>query len=341
MPLATIVVPAYNVADTIGVTLASLLGQTEADFEIVVVDDGSTDRTVQVVRSFDDARIRLVAQANRGLAGARNTGIAEARGAFIGFCDSDDLWRPEKLAAHLAHLQANPQVGVSFSGSELIDEAGGSLNLFQSPRLAAIDAAHVFKRNPIGNGSAPVFRRAALDAIAWRPATETARDWWFDETFRQSEDIECWLRLALTTDWQIAGVPGALTLYRINQGGLSANTDRQFAAWERIVGKLAPLDPAFFARHAPAARAYQLRYLARRAVSDRDGGRARALAYRSLVSSRVPLLEEPAKTLTTCAAAAVLAIFGAAGFARLEAALRPRPDATGVEAPANAHTEGA
>lgn len=330
MPLATIVVPAYNVAATIGDTLRSLLAQTATDFEIVVVDDGSSDDTVAVVRSFDDPRIRLVQQANRGLAGARNTGIAEARGQFVGFCDSDDLWLPGKLAAHIAHLRAKPGVGISYSGSELIDERGRSIGIFQSPRLRSVDAAHVFKRNPIGNGSAPVIRREALADLSWRPSTETERDWVFDETFRQSEDIECWLRLMLTTGWQIEGVPGALTQYRVNQGGLSANTERQFAAWQHMVDTLTPHNPTFFARQTPAARAYQLRYLARRAVSDRDGARALELVRLSLASSARPLVEEPAKTLTTGAAALVLALIGKSGFARLEALLRRTPRTEGA-----------
>ena len=317
MPRATIVVPAYNVAATLGDTLASLCAQTFRDLEIVVIDDGSTDRSVAVARSLGDPRIRVVQQPNRGLAGARNSGIAHARGDFIGFCDADDLWRPEKLEAHVRHLVANPTVGVSFSGSEMIDEAGRSTGLAQRPRLRGITAAHVFRRNPIGNGSAVVLRRAALDAIAWRPEGETLRDWWFDERFRQSEDIECWLRIALTTDWEIEGVPGLLTRYRIAGGGLSAGIARQYASWERLVEKLAPLAPEFFARHTPAARAYQLRYLARRSVSSGDGPEALRLARASLGASLRPLAEEPLKTVTTLAAAAVLARVGPGPVAAL------------------------
>ncbi|SLN10154.1 putative glycosyltransferase EpsJ [Roseivivax jejudonensis] len=310
MPKTSIIVPAYNVADTIAETLDSLRAQTFTDFEIIVVDDGSTDRTVAIARSLGDPRIRIVQQPNRGLAGARNSGIAAARGEYIGFCDADDLWRPAKLAAHVTHLDANPGVGLSFSGSEMIDERGRPTGLSQRPRLTGITAAHVFCRNPVGNGSAPVLRRAALDDLAWRPAGETHRDWWFDETFRQSEDIECWLRFALMTDWQIEGVPGLLTRYRIVAGGLSAATVRQFAAWERMVDKLSPCAPEFMARHAPAARAYQLRYLARRAVVSGNGPEALARIRAALSASFRPLWEEPAKTITTLAAAVALTACG-------------------------------
>lgn len=310
MPIASIIVPAYNAAGTLLETLRALSAQTFRDFEIIVVDDGSQDQTAAIAKAHGDPRLRIVRQINRGLAGARNTGIAHTRGMFIGFCDADDLWMPDKLAIHIAHLEANPQVGLSYSGSALIDAQSRQMGLYQRPRLRTISAQHVFKRNPIGNGSAPVLRRATLNAIAWRPAHEQSRDWWFDEGFRQSEDIECWMRVALSTDWQIEGVPGSLTLYRINDAGLSANTAAQFASWERMVAKLTPLNPAFFAAHTPAARAYQLRYLSRRAISARDGTAAWRLTRQFMRCSIRPLIEEPFKTLVTLGAATALGALG-------------------------------
>ena len=311
MPYVSIVVPAYNVACTLPETLRALLAQSFVDFEILVIDDGSTDETANVVRGFQsDDRVRLICQRNRGLAGARNSGIAAARGGLIGFCDADDTWEPEKLNTHVRHLHANPDVGVSYSGSALMDEESIQLGRYQSPRLLAVRPEHIFKRNPIGNGSAPVMRRAVFDAIAYRPAFEAERDWYFDETFRQSEDIECWLRIALTTAWCFEGVEGHLTNYRINASGLSANTDRQLASWENMVTKLRPINPTFFDTHEAAARSYQYRYLARRAVSDLDGARAWDHVLLSLQQSHRPVLEEPMKTVQTVVAAAALKVVG-------------------------------
>ncbi|MCP1199066.1 glycosyltransferase family A protein [Notoacmeibacter sp. MSK16QG-6] len=310
-PTASIVVPAYNVEATVAETLSSLLAQTFTDLEIVVVDDGSSDRTVQIVEGFSDPRIRLVSQRNRGLAGAHNTGIHEARGDFVGFCDADDLWLPEKLERHIDHLRARPDVGISFSGSRMIDEKGRPLGIDQKPKLQNLTAADIFKRNPIGNGSTPVIRRAALDGFAYRPAYETERDWWFDENFRQSDDIEGWLRFALTQDWTIEGIPGLLTLYRIHTGALSANVGRQFETWKRMRDKIGHIAPALVEKQGAAATAYQLRYLCRRAVSMRDGDLAWDFCRRFVAASRRPLLEEPIKTAVTIGAAFTLKLLGA------------------------------
>ena len=311
MTLTSIVVPAFNVAKTLLKTLDSLLAQTFTDFEVIVVDDGSTDATPALLKEYEGIlSFKVITQRNRGLAGARNTGIAAARGLYIGFCDADDLWVPEKLANHVAHLESAPHIGVSYSGSALIDDDGASLGIAQNPSLKNITAANIFKRNPIGNGSAPVIRKAVFDAIAYRPASEQTRDWYFDETFRQSEDIECWLRIALTTGWQFQGIKGNLTQYRINEGGLSAATDLQLVAWERMVAKLSQIAPEFFAQNTKTARAYQLRYLARRAINDKNTGSAVDFLTQSLAQSWQPLWEEPRKSITTIAATLVLRLAG-------------------------------
>jgi len=310
-PLASIVVPAYNAAATIAETLESLLAQTFFDFELIVVDDGSTDATAAVVARFGDHRIRLIRQTNRGLAGAHNTGIAYARGRYIGFCDADDLWVPEKLERHIAHLDANPDVGISFAGSQMIDRQGRQLAVRQSPKLRNITPADVFTRNPIGNGSAAVIRREALDGFAYRSDADSDRDWWFDETFRQSDDIEGWMRFALTQDWRIEGIEGHLTLYRVHVGGLSANVEAQLETWLRMRDKMAEIAPEIVARHGRAATAYQLRYLARRCISLRDGSNALKLTLRSMRASWRPFVEEPVKSMVTLGVALLMAATGA------------------------------
>ncbi len=317
-PHVSVIVPAYNVAATIKETLHSIINQTFEDIEIIVVDDGATDETPQILKTFKDSRMRVVRQVNRGLAGARNTGIQLAMGKYIAFCDSDDVWEPEKLELHVIHLNSDSNLGLSFCGSSLIDEHGRFFKTSQRPKLKNISAADIFKRNPIGNGSVAVFRRSALDVIAYRPAGERKRDWWFDETLRQSEDIDAWMRFALASDWKIEGIPGLLTRYRIQAGGLSAKLEKQFETWSRMRDKVEQIAPRFAAINAPAAEAYQLRYLARRAFMMGDGATAAKLVRKALRTSLKPLREEPGKTLATWIASEALNLL------RLSPALKSR-----------------
>lgn len=305
-PLVTVVIPLYNAAATVAASLESVLGQTYSHLEIIVVDDGSTDDGVEICRRYADPRLRIVHQANRGLAGARNTGIRHSHGAILAFLDSDDLWRPQKIARHVDHLQRHRDVGVSFSRSALIDQEGRPLGLLQTPRLVGITPALVLCRNPISNGSCVVIRREVLDAIRFRADLYgMPEDYWFDDAFRQSEDIECWLRIAAQTDHGIEGIPDDLTLYRVNSGGLSANLEKQYASWCRVLEKAAGYAPELIRRHGRRARAYQLRYLARRAIRERQPRLGLHLVVRAVRTNPGILIEEPARTLITLMAAAV------------------------------------
>lgn len=308
-PLVSVVIPVYNSEATVLDSVRSVLAQTHDDLEVLIVDDGSPDGSIDLCRRLEDPRLRFVVQENRGLAGARNAGIRAARGAFVGFLDSDDLWAPTKVERHLAHFARCPQVGVSFSCSSFIDERGEPMGIFQLARLTDITPEYLFCRNPIGNGSAVVLRREVLDAIAYpsdlHGAVET---FWFDETFRQSEDVECWIRIALTTAWRFEGLPDVLTLYRVNSGGLSANVMKQYESWQRVLAKVAGYDPAFVERWGNRARSYQLRYLSRRATQLRSPGLAISLINRALALHWRLLIEEPFRTLITLLAAYLLVI---------------------------------
>ncbi len=318
MPLSvSVIMPVYHVEAYVAEAIRSVLDQTFGDFELLIIDDGGTDRSVEICKCFDDPRLQLIHQANRGLAGARNTGIAAAKGRYIAFLDSDDRWLPEKLALHVIHLDNNPDIGVSFSPSRFIDLNGQPMRLTQTPKLDGITPAEIFCRNPVGNGSAPVIRRAALDAVAFPHPLEPERICYFDESLRQSEDIEMWLRLALVGDVGFGGIPPALTEYRVGGGGLSSQVVRQYQSWESVVARLSAYAPAFTLKYVKRARAYQLRYLARRAVQLGDYGMALALLREGLASSLHPLTQEPAKTLVTLGAALTGRVLGTERFAKL------------------------
>ncbi len=304
-PIVSVVMPVYNTAKYVESAVASVLAQTFEDFELLIIDDAGQDNSIELCRAFDDPRIRIISQANRGLAGARNTGIRKARGQFIALLDSDDLWEAKKLEKHVDHLWRSPQVGISYAASSMIDDDGNFLRIVQRPKLTNVTPRDVFLRNPVGNGSAPVIRKAVFDDIAFVNVARNELDY-FDESFRQSEDIECWCRMALMTHWRFEGIAGAHTRYRINEGGLSANVVKQFETWSRVKARVTELNPEFAAKWGRYAEAYQKRYLARRCFRMGEGSLAWSLMKEALQTCPRILLEEPAKTLTTLAAVFVL-----------------------------------
>lgn len=319
MTAVSVIMPVYNVEKYLAQAIRSVLDQTFTDFELLIVDDGSTDGSPAVYSSFTDPRIRVIVQRNRGLAGARNTGIRNAKSPYIAFIDSDDLWRPEKLARHVAHLNTNLDVGVSYSASEFIDEHGESMNMFMAPRLDGFDAGYILCRNPIGNGSTPVIRAEVFRDIAYvYEGRDPNEPWYFDETFRCAEDIECWMRIAALTTWRMQGLAEPLTLYRIVRGTLSANTEKMFEHWSMMLSRVAVYAPALVAEHGDKARAYQLRYLARRAVQDGEKKRAASYLVRALKLYPRMIAEEPRRTVITMGAVAVFSVMPRQAFGMLQ-----------------------
>ncbi|MBR9825708.1 MAG: glycosyltransferase [Alphaproteobacteria bacterium] len=324
MPAISVVMPVYNVERFVRAAIDSVLNQSFEDFELLIIDDGGTDRSIDICREYVDPRVRIISQKNRGLAGARNTGIRYARADIIAFLDSDDLWHLDKLARHLDHLHNNPDIGVSFSGAHLIDDDGHDLGIDQTPKLRNIEPQDIFLRNPVSNGSTPVIRRQVFTEIARPSPDHPGEDVWFDESLRQSEDIDCWLQIALSTSWKFEGIPGPLTLYRVNAGGLSANVVKQFESWLYVRDKVRDLAPDFAHRWEATAEAFQLRYLARRAVRMRDRGLAFDLAIAALKRAPNVLIREPLKTSVTLLAALALRLMPTHLYGRLEGAVLAR-----------------
>jgi glycosyltransferase involved in cell wall biosynthesis len=316
LPTVSVIMPVYNVQDYVAEAIESVLAQGFSDFELIIVDDGGTDRSMEICAQFSDPRIRIVHQVNRGLAGARNTGIAKARGRYIALLDSDDAWTPDKLELHVAHLDGAPQLGASYSGAELIDKASRRLGIQQRPKRGAATARDVFCGRAIMNGSTPVFRRDMLNDIA-RPDPVTGRTRYFDESLRRSEDVECWTRLAVTSTYGFEALPQMLTFYRINASGLSADVIRQLNSWDQVYASIARIAPDFIAAHGREARGRELRYLARRCVQLRDRGLALTLAMEALAHCPSLLWREPVKTLTTLAACLAVRRLPPRGFRHL------------------------
>lgn len=275
-PTISVIVPAYNAAAYVARTLASVRAQTFGDFEVVVVDDGSTDATAQVVQEAVDAdpRFRLIRQPNGGVAVARNRALREARGRYVANLDSDDLWRPKFLERTFAALEAaGPDAAFAFARSQWIDADDQLLPGAEPAPAAKVDYRELLLRNPVGNGSAMLMRTALVRAVGGYDAGLVAG-------YGQAED---W-RLLLQLSWRgaVVVVDEPLVLYRIVPSSSSHVLERAARASMEVIRRCQAEGPPLRKIDYWTARSLTLMWLARRAMGLRRpflGARLAGSAY--------------------------------------------------------------
>lgn len=237
----SVVVAAHNAARYIDATCRSAMAQTYRDLEIVVVDDGSTDTTADIVARLAaaDARIRLLRQENQGVASARNRAIAAATGGFIAPLDADDLWDPEKIARQVAALeQGGPDALLAYCWWAWIDDRDTVLD--RSPRWH--EEGRVLEKlvevNFTGSASVPLMRRAAIEAAGGYDTTLRDRD------CSGCEDWDLALRLAAAG--RFVAVPATLVGYRRRADSMSAACNTMWksrgAVIDGLVGRVPAID---------------------------------------------------------------------------------------------------
>ena len=239
-PLVSIIIPTYNRADFLSEAIRSVLAQTFTGYELIVVDDGSTDGTVAMVRGIADPRVSVLSLPHCGSPGrARNAGIARARGRYVAFLDSDNLWEPTKLEDQLAALSAHPECRWCHTGLQCIDEAGAPHPRWPLPRPASEGwmLEPLLRRRDGVNTSSVLAESTLLREVGG-----------FDETFVWGEDYDLWVRLALRSP--IASVRDARVRHRIHASQFTRRA-RPFA-WQapqlsilRALGKMARSAPTW------------------------------------------------------------------------------------------------
>ncbi len=260
LPQVSVVMPSFNAADTIVDSIESVQQQTIADWEMIIVDDGSSDETVALVEqvTLRDPRVRIIQQANSGPSVARNRGVSEAQAAVVAFLDSDDLWEPRHLELNLANLSKCTDLGVSFSPCRLMSADGQLTGEMTAAWLDDVTIANILSCNPSSTCSALVVRKTAFE--------ETQG---FDKRMVHAEDQE-WLYRVLTSGWRMRGLAEATVRYRLSPKGLSADTERMHGGWKAFIASAQAHTPEAVAQHLPKARASMNLYFARRLLRDGD-----------------------------------------------------------------------
>ncbi|MBE9039697.1 glycosyltransferase [Oscillatoriales cyanobacterium LEGE 11467] len=224
MPTVSVILPVYNGEKTIRSTLESVLHQTFTDFELLIINDGSIDGTVDAIESFDDSRIQVFSYENAGLSASRNRGISRATGEYLAFIDADDLWTADKLEAQFQALQDNPDAAVAYSWTDYINEAGDYIYSGSHLTVNGDALPHLLLLCFLENGSNPLIRRDALLEVGD-----------FDETLPAAEDWDMYFRLA--AKYQFACVPRPQILYRITASSMSADILQQEAACLKVLDR--------------------------------------------------------------------------------------------------------
>lgn len=260
--LVSVVLTCFNGERWIGQTIQSVLNQAHRDWEVIVVNDGSSDGSQAVIEAFDDPRIRRIQQGNRGIPGARNRGLQEAKGAFVGILDQDDLWHPEKLARQVAFMAAHAEVGVVYSNADHIDAEGRVIGRrYGTPPGEGWLAEHFLRTGVAVPIVTTLIRHECLDEVG--PFNERLYGW---------DDYELLVRLASRFRFGYLGEPLARLRYHDeNAWWHERMLSDPFVVAEELVKR--------FPQHAPSIQRFRAQAHYRHGLSlDSRGERRRARA---------------------------------------------------------------
>lgn len=215
-PTVSVVIPAYNAAWCVGRAVDSVLAQSFRDFELIVVDDGSTDDTASVLGAYGSA-LKVISKSNGGMSSARNAGIGVATGEFVAFLDSDDWWHPEKLARQVERMRAQPSLAFCAASANLEDPDGNSVGRWACIREEASAVEDVFAGHSAvaGGASAVLAKRQLVEHLGG-----------FDETLFGAEDTDLWIRLAAHGGFACISEPLVVVLKRPDSVSRNRNAMR-------------------------------------------------------------------------------------------------------------------
>jgi glycosyltransferase involved in cell wall biosynthesis len=263
------IVTGYNYARFLPGAIESVLGQTRPPDEVVVVDDGSTDDTRQVVAAYANRGIRYVYKENGGAGSARNRGLHETSGELVAFLDGDDRWLPYKLALQSAHFAQNPRVGLVTGSEWQVFEDGAPPYLLRRSQVACERIyPQILVENIIGNPSLALIRRECFQAVGT-----------FDESMPMGQDWDMWIRIARRFPVGVVGAPLILFTRHttsLTSGKLMERYRSNRRIQDRYISRIG--NPVTRVRILLSARSMNLYYTAAALADNRAGGqRGRAL----------------------------------------------------------------
>jgi glycosyltransferase involved in cell wall biosynthesis len=229
MPIVDVIIPTYNTAKYLPIAIESVIAQTFEDWRILLIDDGSTDNTADVVAPYLKQlgdRLKYIRQENSGVSAARNNGLRNSTAELIALLDADDVWLPCRLAESLKCFEGRPAVGLAYGLISRIDADGAVIDTFAGNREHAEGriAPYIYMRRVQLPTSSMTFRKDCVDKVGV-----------FDESLRATEDRDLWLRMAFHYD--VAFAPTVISLYRTSGDSLTTDTDGMLKAQLQFIEK--------------------------------------------------------------------------------------------------------
>lgn len=210
MPAISVIIPVFNDEETISETITSVLDQSFKNLEIIVINAGSTDSTLEKISQFSDQRLAVYSYPRANVAVNRNRGFSHAQGDYISFIDADDLWTEDKLATQIQALNEHPNCSVVYSWTDCIDEQSRIIRHCSYVKWQGDVYSQLLLDDFIGSGSNVMMTRTAFETVGG-----------FDETLTNAQDTDMWVRLAQI--YQFAVVPRSQIRYRIRSNSMSSN----------------------------------------------------------------------------------------------------------------------
>lgn len=277
MPTVSVIIPAFNAMPHLPQTIESVLQQTFNDFEILIIDDASTDSTVEWISQIKDHRIHLIQQTkNQGPNAARNLGINSAKGDYIAFLDADDIWEPAKLFKQVEILERDTHISLIYTSATIINEKGQATGRVFMARKEGDVWESLIQGNFVDCPSSVIVRRDCFNRVGL-----------FDVNFRCFEDWEMWIRIAKTYKFAAIGEP--LVKFRMVANSNSKNYHLMETSFYQVIDKVFESESAELLPLKERSCSHANIVLAWKALQSKDRNIAQASKYKHLAFKDYPL----------------------------------------------------
>ncbi|AFZ00461.1 glycosyltransferase family 2 protein [Calothrix sp. PCC 6303] len=299
MPKVSVIIPAHNAIKYLPKSLETVFEQTFKDWEVLIINDGSTDGIEKWASEITDTRVTLIVQSHQGVSIARNHGISLSQGEYIAFLDADDLWEPTKLEKQVKYLDNHLHVGLVYTWTAFVDESAKATGRVSSSNAEGKIWLQLLENELIPCTSTVMIRRDCFDDVGM-----------FESTLTHAEDLELWVRIS--KKYPVAVIKEVLTQYRQHGNNTTKSRDKMLQGLHKVIEKVftsVTLESLYLRN-----RIYGNIFLSWAWLSIDEGNTQLAAKYRQQAFLHNPWIFFHEKCLRLNLAIAMLNLFGSHGY---------------------------